>query len=223
MFKPLYCYITFVIILLCLPCQGLISMEAQSIKDFCCIPKRTKKGNKIASDPINIVIVGSEEAIHEVFTNAGWSVADKLTLSRKIRIALDCIFNLSYRRAPVSTLYYLNKPQDIAYQLQHGSPRRRHHVRFWKVWKQKPNEEVWAGAASFDSRIKFSSISKKFTHKISPDIDNERDMIVDIFQEYGFTSEMVNNFHIELLGTNGEGDYYYTDGKLALLQVLSHL
>lgn len=140
------------------------------------------------------------------------------SLSKKIKIALDCIFNLSYRRAPISTLYYLNKPQDIAYQFQYGSPRKRHHVRFWKIRGQKPNEEVWVGAASFDKRVKFSRISKKFSHKISPDIDNERDMIVSIFEKYGYTSTMVDNFHIEQHGTNGEGDYYYTDGKLALLQ-----
>ncbi|WP_218938899.1 LssY C-terminal domain-containing protein [Wolbachia endosymbiont of Ctenocephalides felis wCfeT] len=41
------------------------------------------KNSRIAGDPINIVIVGSKEAIHEAFTSAGWSVADKLTLSKK--------------------------------------------------------------------------------------------------------------------------------------------
>ncbi len=133
MFRLLYYYIGFMVILSCLPCQGSMNTEAQFVKNFSCISKRTMKDSKIAGDPINIVIVGSKEAIYEAFTNAGWSVADKPTLSKKIRIALDCIFNLSYRRAPISTLYYLNKPQDIAYQFQYGSPRKRHHVRFWKM------------------------------------------------------------------------------------------
>ncbi len=62
------------IILLCLPCQGLELISMQ---------KKTMKNSRIAGDPINIVIVGSKEAIHEAFTSAGWSVADKLTLSKK--------------------------------------------------------------------------------------------------------------------------------------------
>lgn len=206
----LYYYIAFMVILLCLPCQGLV------VED---IPKRTMKNRKTAGDPINIVIVESKEKIHETFTSAGWSVADKLSISKNVRIALDCIFNLSYRKAPVSTLYYFNKPQNIAYELQYGgSPRKRHHIRLWQILEQKPNKEVWAGAVSFDKKIKFNRVTKKFTHKISPNVDKERDLIVKIFKKHGFKLAVIDKFQTKLCDKNGEGDYYYTDGKLAILQ-----
>ena len=215
----LHYYIAFMAILLCLPCQGLVNIEPRLVEDLSNIPQRTIKNRKTPGDPINVAIIASKETIHKTFTSAGWSVADELSISKNIRIALDCIFNLSYRKAPISILYYLNKPQDISYQLQHGkSPRKRHHVRFWKILEQKSNEEVWVGAASFDKKVKFNRVTKRFTHKISPNVDKERDLIADIFKKHGFKSTVIDKFHAKLCGKNGEGDYYYTDGKLAILQ-----
>ncbi|WP_410542422.1 LssY C-terminal domain-containing protein [Wolbachia endosymbiont of Tetranychus urticae] len=215
MFRLFCCYIVTIILLSCFPLQSWTSnIEHYSISQ---ISTRTMKNSKNAGDPINIIIAGTKEIIHKTFTNAGWNIADKLTLPKKIRIALDCIFNLSYRKAPISKLYYLNRPQDISYQLQYeGSPRKRHHVRFWRM--PGYSKEVWVGAASFDEKVKFNRVTKKFTHKISPHVDNERDLIVEIFQKYGFKLIVIDKFHAELNGVNGEGDRYYTDGKLSLLE-----
>ena len=177
----------------------------------------SKKTVKTYGGPINIVINGSEKTINDVFTNAGWSIADKLTLESKEKIILACIRNSSYPQAPVSTLYYMYRPQDIAYELEvGGSPRKRHHIRLWKSSKEESDMEIWTGAASFDDSIEFSWSAREFTHQINPNIDSERDTIVNLFKESGFQLEMID-FQIELEGVNGEGDHYYTDGKIALL------
>lgn len=185
---------------------------------FSDLPKRTMKNKKTLGGPINIIIIGIEELIYKSFISSGWRIADKLTTASKIRIVLASIFGFSYPKAPVSTLYYMNNPQYITYELQcEDNPRKRHHVRFWRILEHKSNKEIWAGAASFDSSIEFSFTAWEFTHEIDPNVDSERDTIISIFKKNGFGLTIVDNFQNEPCGINGEGDYYYTDEKLAVL------
>ena len=75
---------------------------------------------------------------------------------------------------------------------------------------------MWLGSAIFDKRVGLSRTTGQFTHLTSPDIDTERDYLIHNLQDTGALSsvEVVNGFHVNLEGKNGEGVVWRTDGRL---------
>jgi hypothetical protein len=181
-------------------------------------PKTTRTAEGLPGDPLNVALVGSEAELIQALLRAGWSPADPLTFRSSLRIAEDVVRNHPYPDAPVSNLYLWGRKQDVAFERPVGnSPKRRHHVRFWR------NDELgfggrhfWIGAATFDSGIGLSHRTGQITHHIEPDIDTERDTLIadvsrarQVIQLY-----QVTGVGATLNGRNGNGDRYYTDGEL---------
>jgi hypothetical protein len=181
-------------------------------------PRITTTASGIPGDPINVGLVGSEEEIHRAMLAAGWHPADPITLASSIRIAVDVVFDRSYADAPVSSLYLFGRKEDLAFEQAVGSdPTRRHHVRFWRSDKLDENgEPLWLGSATLDQRVGLSYTTGQITHHISPDVDAERDKVIDDIRRAGdlASSYWVDGFHKELSGTNGGGDPWHTDGRL---------
>ncbi|WIK89361.1 LssY C-terminal domain-containing protein [Varibaculum cambriense] len=95
---------------------------------------RSKTGDGILGDPINLAWLGEEDDIHLALQAAGWTMADEITLSSSWKIIFASVLKRSYPAAPVSPLYLFGRKQDFAYQQEvDGNPSKRHHVRFWKV------------------------------------------------------------------------------------------
>jgi hypothetical protein len=178
----------------------------------------TAKGNQ--GDAINVAFVGSEEELHRMFAAAGWYAADPITLKTSVRIAADVVLRKPYAHAPVSDLYVWGRKQDAAFEQPVGdSPKQRHHVRFWRSGEtDRHGEPLWLGAATFDERVEFSRTTGGITHKISPEIDNERNKLVTDAARAGALDGYywVDQFHRDLQGRNGGGDPYFTDGRLAV-------
>ena len=94
---------------------------------------RTRTPDGLLGDPVNIGLIGTEEQIHQVMQDAGWTRADDVTLVSSWKIILSTITRRSYAEAPVSPLKIFGKTQAFAYQKEvDGNPEKRHHVRFWK-------------------------------------------------------------------------------------------
>jgi hypothetical protein len=105
----------------------------------------------------------------------------------------------------------------LAYELPvGGSPRQRHHARFWQWDKLKDGRLVWFGSATFDERVGLSHANLQVTHHIGPDVDAERDLIMSGLQKAGWTEDeyFVDGFNKELEGRNRGGDPWRTDGRL---------
>ena len=68
-----------------------------------------------------------------------------------------------------------------------------------------------AGSANF-------ATTGGITHKISPEIDSERNKLVTDTARAGVLDGYywVNQFHTDRQGRNGGGDPYFTDGRLAV-------
>ena len=112
------------------------------------------------------------------------------------------------------------RKQDLAFEkLVNDNARRRHHVRFWKAPELgRGGVPFWIGAVTFDRSVGFSHRTGQITHHIAPDVDAERDALIDGLYQKGWLTELfqVTGVGATLLGRNGGGDRYYTDGELTV-------
>jgi len=185
----------------------------------------TQTSQGIPGDPINVGLVGTREDVHCAMHAAGWYPADPITFRSSVEIVGSVVLRRPYKDAPVSTLYYQGRHQDLAFEKPVGeSADRRHHVRFWEVLKQgDENRPVWLGSATFDRDVGLSRYTGQVTHHIGPNVDAERD---------GLTNDLKNSKVVEavyevsgvgptFMGRNGEGDRYFTDGEVKVSRQVS--
>ena len=183
-------------------------------------PRHTTTAQGRQGDAINVAFIGTEEELHRMFAAAGWYAADPITLETSIRIAADVVVHKPYAHAPVSNLYVWERKQDAAFEQPVGdSPKQRHHVRFWCSREvDRQGEPLWLGAATYDERVELSRATGGVTHKIGPEIDRERNKLVNDTARAGVLDGYywVDPFHKDRQGRNGGGDPYFTDGRLAV-------
>ncbi len=183
-------------------------------------PKHATTAQGHQGDAMNVAFIGTEKDLHRTLALAGWYVADPITLETSMRIAADCVLDKPYAHAPVSDLYVWGRKQDAAFEQPVGqSPNQRHHVRFWRSREiDTQGRPLWLGAATFDERVEISRTTGGFTHRIAPAIDKERDkLLVDSISANALDGYYwVDQFHVAPEGTNGGGDPYFTDRRLAV-------
>lgn len=183
-------------------------------------PRVTHTASGIPGDPVNLALLGSEADIVGSMLAAKWNPADPITLRSCLRIAVDSVFRRPDNDAPVSNLILFGRKQDLAFEQPMGdSPRRRHHVRFWKWDQQGGGRDVWFGAATLDESVGLSHTTGQITHHIGPDIDAERERIMNDLKQAGRAEETFykDGFNNELEGKNGGGDPWKTDGRLGIV------
>lgn len=183
-------------------------------------PRHTTTSRGHQGDAVNVAFIGTEADLHQALAVAGWYAADPVTLETSVRIAADVVLHKPYPHAPVSDLYLWGRRQDAAFeQPVGGSPKQRHHVRFWQSEERdRAGRPLWLGAATFDERVELSRTTGGVTHKISPDIDRERNKLVtDTVRANALDGYYwVEQFHRQAEGRNGGGDPYRTDRRLAV-------
>ena len=198
----------------------------------------------LASDPINIGIIGTRRELITTMEDAGWYVADPHSPRNIFRMVLAIIFGHSYNSAPVSSLYLFGRKQDIAFEIPIGAtPSTRHHVRFWATTYDQPKKRLdiksihwhnrrahvygdsllWVGAASLDVGINFIRHNLQLSHMIHPNTNKEREMIVKQLKSSG---------HVEKISYIKLGNPYrlinrvlsgslHTDGRMATITLKS--
>jgi hypothetical protein len=184
------------------------------------VPKTVQTALGLPGDPLNVGLVGSEVEMIHALVNAGWYPADPTTLHSSLRIAEDVLLRRQYDTAPVSNLYLWGRKQDLAFERPQGSsPKQRHHVRFWKCpGDGNQGRPVWIGAATFDRSVGVSHFTGEITHHIGPDVDQQRDQLIDDLSKEGqlITVFQVTGVGSTLEGRNGGGDWYYSDGEMTV-------
>jgi hypothetical protein len=171
----------------------------------------------IPSDPLNVAVVGTREEVVDAMREAGWHLADRITLASGWKDARSVLLNRPYPTAPMSTQYLWNRPQDLAFEQAVGkSPRRRHHVRFWRMRAEPSGRTFWLGAATFDLYVGVSHFTGEVMHHIDPDVDAERDKVLADLQLAGRVRDVraVEGFRKSGSGQNCAGDLYRSDGRL---------
>lgn len=182
------------------------------------LPMVTRTASGIPGDALNVGLVGSQEDVLRAMHEAGWFPADPITLRTSIRIVDSVLLDRPYRDAPVSSLYYEGRKEQLAFEKPAGrSADRRHHVRLWQVLASgEDGRPVWLGSATFDRGVGLSHDTGQITHHIAPDIDAERDLLMHDLGEAGLVRNFfqISGIGPTLFGRNGEGDPYYTDGEI---------
>jgi LssY C-terminus len=179
----------------------------------------THTGSGLPGDPLNIAFVGAETDVIHALLASGWRPADALSFHSSVRIAVDTVIDRPDPNAPVSNLYLFGRKEDLAFEKPVGhSPRERHHVRFWRSEEVDDGRLMWMGAATHDVRVEISRTTGQVTHRIGPDVDAERDLLLDDLTKANrlLGTRWIDGFHKELQGRNGGGDLWRTDGRLAV-------
>lgn len=170
----------------------------------------------IPADPINVAFLGTCAEVIDTMKAAGWALADPITVRSGLRDAHSVLFDRSYPSAPMSTHYLARRPQDLAFEQTAGrSPRRRHHIRLWRMSDPSRGRSIWLGAATFDRGLGVSRFTGEVMHHIDANVDAERSKLAaDLL-----TTRRVDNMRIlpgsEVTASlNGGGDFYRSDGKI---------
>ena len=183
-------------------------------------PKISLTAQGIPGDPLNVGLIGTEDGLVHAMLESGWDPADPVTLRTSLRIARSVLMDRSYADAPVSPLFVFGRKQDLAFEKPAGkSASHRHHVRFWKSSDLgEGGVPFWIGAVTFDRSVGLSHLTGQITHHIGPDIDAERDGLIGDLVRRGRLSQLfqVTGVGATLLGRNGGGDRFDTDGELTV-------
>lgn len=166
----------------------------------------------IPADPINLRLIGNTKQVECAFARGRWEIADPLSGRSALGIVGSVVLHRSYPNAPVSSLYLQERLQDLAFEKDEGrTAHRRHHVRLWQV---APNQ--WLGAASYDRGVGLALFTLQVTHKIGPNVDQERDSLGAMLQVQGAGLKGTQPSHVPpgRRQRNGGGDPYYTDGMI---------
>jgi|SRR5579871_2940737 len=171
------------------------------------------------SDIVNIVLIGSEQQVRQVFTDAGWSAASGLTTRAKFETFKALAEDRGYAEAPVSVLLLDSRPPDLVFEKLNNTFARRHHLRIWRRPASFQGQPIWAVAATHDIDISFSEADRTFIHKIDSNIDNERAKVVTDLLFTGRVDgiALLDRPAVPRHTQNATGDDLDTDGSVAVL------
>ena len=194
-----------------------------SLNDLsCCTTDKDKKGS---GDPLNLVVIGEPKDLYYAFIRAGWDETETIYNLSLIKTGVSFIVGGRYRYSPVSSLYALDRPQDIAYQMARDSINERNHLRLWMTPIKYRGKPVWIGQISRDIGVRYTPKTIT-THKIDPDVDETREYLLENLV-YARSLRAVG--YVEGVGaasrdkprSNLTGDPYFTDGRRIVLWVSS--
>lgn len=165
-------------------------------------------------EPLSFVILAdSDEKLIEMFSHAGWLLADKISVSSAAKLARAALLKQAYPRAPMTPSFWNSQVHDFGFEkpTRSNNVRERHHARFWKTnYTTQQGKRIYVGTASLDSNIKWG-----VTHKINPDIDTEREFLFKGLNSSGVVADFQKQEFIKpRLGQNFSGDLFFTDGQI---------
>lgn len=185
----------------------------------------TQTAQGIPGGPINVGLVGAGSDVLCAMHAAAWDPADPITFRSSLEIVGSVILDRPYPDAPVSSLFYQGRREDLSFEKPDGrSADQRHHVRFWQVLKQgEEGRPVWLGSVTFDRDVGLSHYTGQVTHHIAPDIDAERNGLTNDLKTAKVVEAIyeVSGIGPTLNGRNGEGDWYYTDGEIKIARLVA--
>ncbi len=204
-----------------LSCTSEPQQSVTTVPNLGPLPARSEaKGGRATADPINLVLIGRAGAVDSAFRNAGWVSARRGSIGTVTAEIVRGLANEPDVGAPLSAQYLDGRRQDLAYELSGPNARYRHHVR---LWLNDSLTLVWVAAATEDIGVKVNPFKGRFTHRIKPQVDQERDRIVEDLEATGCARllDYVDIAGAVTQGRNYTGQRFVTDGRAAVLAIRS--
>jgi hypothetical protein len=156
--------------------QSLVRVRQDQLDS---VPRRVVDADGTEGDRTNFLIVGSEEEVVGALERAGWVTVDKTVKESILRGIMVTLSKGAYVTMPMSELLVYGRGQD--YGWAQGDPvmvvAARHHFRIWKAPFTAGDRTVWVGAGTHDIGFEKDQRNGKLTHKIDPNVDEEREYI----------------------------------------------
>ena len=184
-------------------------------------PMRTSTPAKVPSDPTNLMFIGSEKELVAAFSEAGWVQANDLNVKSALKTATATLRQTGYNDAPVSTLHLQGKPPDLVFQKSLNTFAKRHHLRIWQLKPTYNGREVWIAAATHDIATTNERAGTKWSHRIDPHIDRERDWVETDLLFIGSATAYaeIDRPAAPKTLSNATGDTIVTDGKISVVEL----
>jgi LssY C-terminus len=184
-------------------------------------PMRTATPGGVPSDPTNFMFIGSQRQVIAAFGEAGWFQADDLSAKSALKVASATVRQTGYGNAPMSTLMVQGRPPELMFQKSLDTFAKRHHLRVWKLTKTYQGQDVWVAAATHDIATMSSRGGTKWTHRIDPHVDREREWVETdlLFIGTGVAYALVDRPAAPKKLNNSTGDEIVTDGKMAVVKL----
>lgn len=202
--------------------QLTIAAELQAIAVKA--PFRTATSKGTPSDLTNVLFVGDEKDLLSAFEKAGWYESDKVGLITGLQTLEATVRQAGYASAPVSLLTLSGRPPDHVFQKGLDTFAKRHHIRIWKLADTYGGKGIWIGAGTRDIAISTSGKGTKWSHRIDPHVDREREWIRTdlLYNQMASGYAYLERTNVPKTTSNATGDEILTDGRLLVLQLGSH-
>ena len=197
--------------------EDVAAFQERLREEPCCTVNKdgTKEG-----DPLNIVFVGTREAIWSALVRQGWHATEVNHMKSAMKTTRSFFFGSQYLYSPISPLYLYGRSQDVGIQKARNSISRRNHMRLWRAPYNFQGQEVYVGQISRDIGVKFQKRTIT-THAIDPYVDHTRDGLMgDLAYSEGLSGVgYVSGSRVsteEDTYYNLTPDPYYSDGYRAV-------
>jgi hypothetical protein len=196
-----------------------------ALEDLACCT--TNEDGSRNGDPLNIALIGDSTDVLNALSRSGWSFTHRITLRSIGREIEAAVSGDAYPVAPVSSLYALDRSQDVALQRARRSISQRNHLRLWLAPFRFEGRQVWVGQISRDIGIKLTSKSPTLTtHVIDPEVDVAREYLLHslvatgLVDRFGFVKGAVQASPAAP-ARNLVDDPYFSDGMRLVVVIAS--
>jgi len=185
------------------------------------IPRRVTDPAGKPGDMVNVLIVGTQDQVVQVFTDAGWVKVDAKVGNTALNAVVDSLEKKDYLTMPMSTLFLFGRAQD--YGFAHAEPVRvamsRNHLRVWKSPFEVDGRPLWCVAATHDIGFERDQRNNGLTHKIDPAVDGEREYVNGTLSGTGLVIQRDHITPPEPLTTakTATGGEFHSDGRILVL------
>jgi hypothetical protein len=185
------------------------------------IPRRVADQAGKPGDMVNVLIVGTQDQVVQVFTTAGWVQVDKTVHETALNAFVGSLEKKDYLTMPMSTLFLFGRSQD--YGFAHAEAVRvvmsRNHLRVWKSPYEVEGRPLWCIAATHDIGFERDQRNNGVTHKIDPAIDGEREYVNGTLSGTGLVTRRDHVTPSDALTTakTATGGEFHSDGRILVL------
>jgi len=171
-----------------------------------------------STEPINFIFLAKDKGdLLLLFKKSWWSEAAKLWRTAIKNMWENLFDHKKYNNAPITPLYWNKKIQVFWFQQlpRKDTIKLRHHIRIWKTDYKLWDYHIFVWCWIYDDWLKWG-----ITHKISPNLDKEREYIFNSLEKSGLIkSEKKVQLEKWFEWTNFSWDSFFTDGKTYILKI----